>query len=263
MDEREDALRIATFNICGWRSAAKKGLLKWIEEKRIDLLAAQELRTMDVAAPLNPLVEDYSFYFNPSSFHGTAIIAKEKPLNIMRKIGYERFDKEGRFIQAEFEAFTFINAYMPHGGRDKSNLPYKLEAYQILISYLHKLLSQSRKPIILAGDLNVAHKEVDLARPKENENNTMFTKEERQQIDQIVGLGFIDAYRKVHPKNGYTWWLRGFNAKEKNIGWRIDYIFISKQLEPLIKNASIPNLEISDHCPVVIEITRHSSIKRK
>lgn len=252
----EDAFKIATFNICGWRSGAKKGLLKWVEENKIDLLAVQELRTMDVAAPLSSLVKDYSFYFNPSRFHGTAIIAKEKPLNIARKIGCERFDKEGRFLQAEFEAFTFINAYMPHGGRDKSNLPYKLEAYQILIDYLHKLLSQSDKSIILAGDLNVAHKEADLARPKENEDNIMFTKEERQQIDHIVELGLIDAYRKVHSKEGYTWWLRGFNAKEKNIGWRIDYIFVSKQLEPLIKNAFVPNLEISDHCPVVVEITK-------
>jgi len=143
---------------------------------------------------------------------------------------------------------------MPHGGRDKSNLPYKLEAYESLTYYLQRLLSQSSKPIILAGDFNVTHKEVDLARPKENENNIMFTKEERQQIDRIVGLGLIDAYRKVHPKNGNTWWLRGFNARAKNIGWRIDYIFISKQLEPLVKNAFVPNLEISDHCPVVVEL---------
>ncbi|PMB74094.1 hypothetical protein C0199_01370 [Candidatus Bathyarchaeota archaeon] len=131
------------------------------------------------------------------------------------------------------------------------------------MSYLHELLSQSNKPIILAGDFNVAHEEVDLARPKENENNIMFTREERQQIDRIVSLGFINSYRKVHSKDGYTWWLRGFNAKEKNIDWRIDYIFMSKQLEPLIKNAFVPNLEISDHCPVVVEITKYGFVKRK
>ena len=229
--------------------------MKWIEEERIDVLAIQELRTEDVASPLDALARNYSFYFNPSRFHGTAIITREKPLNIVRKIGCERFDEEGRFLQAAFEAFIFINAYMPHGRRDKSDLPYKLEAYEILTDYLYKLLSQGCKSIILAGDFNIAHKEIDLARPKENENNTMFTKEERRQIDKIIQLGFVDAFRKVHQKNGYTWWLRGFNAKKKNIGWRIDYVFLSKQLEPLIKNAFVPNLEISDHCPVVIEIS--------
>lgn len=143
---------------------------------------------------------------------------------------------------------------MPHGRRDKLFLPYKLEAYQALINYLSALLSQNNKPIILAGDFNVAHKEIDLARPKENENNIMFTKEERRQIDRIIGLGFIDAYRKVRPKNGYTWWLRGFNARERNVGWRIDYIFVSKHFESSIKNAFVPSLKISDHCPVVLEI---------
>jgi len=106
----------------------------------------------------------------------------------------------------------------------------------------------------LAGDFNIAHKEVDLANPKENENNTMFTKEEREQISRILGLGFIDAFRKFHEKGGYTWWLRGFNAKERNIGWRIDYVFLSRQLEAYLKDASVPNLDISDHCPVVAEL---------
>jgi exodeoxyribonuclease-3 len=249
----KDSLKIATFNICGWKSATQKGLLKWIEKEKIDILAIQELRTENITKPLISLAKDYSFYFNPSKFHGTAIIARERPTKVKRKIGHERFDKEGRFLQAEYENFLFINVYMPHGRRDKLNLPYKLETYQFLINYL-SLLSQSNKPIILAGDFNVAHKEIDLARPKENENNIMFTKEEREQIARIIELGFIDAYRKIHSKDGYTWWLRGFNAKEKNIGWRIDYIFVSKEIEPLIKNAFVPNLEISDHCPVIVEI---------
>jgi exodeoxyribonuclease-3 len=250
----ENYLKIATFNICGWKSAIKKGLLKWIRNEKIDILAIQELRSESVTKPLNCLAKDYNFYFNPSKFHGTAIITKEGPLKIIKKIGYERFDKEGRFLQAEYEKFLFVNVYMPHGRRDKLFLPYKLEAYQSLINYLSVLLSKSNKPIILAGDFNVAHKEIDLARPKENENNIMFTKEERKQIDRIIELGFIDAYRKIHSENGYTWWLRGFNAKERNIGWRIDYIFVLKQFEPLIKNAFVPNLKISDHCPVVVEL---------
>jgi exodeoxyribonuclease-3 len=181
----KDSLKIATFNICGWKSATQKGLLKWIEKEKIDILAIQELRTENITKPLISLAKDYSFYFNPSKFHGTAIIARERPTKVKRKIGHERFDKEGRFLQAEYENFLFINVYMPHGRRDKLNLPYKLETYQFLINYL-SLLSQSNKPIILAGDFNVAHKEIDLARPKENENNIMFTKEEREQIARII-----------------------------------------------------------------------------
>jgi exodeoxyribonuclease-3 len=254
----KDTIKIATFNICGWKSAVKKGLLDWIQKEEIDIIAIQEIRSTRIAKPLEFLIRDYHFYFNPSKFHGTAIITKEKPAKISKEIGYRKFDEEGRFLQAEYERFFFINAYMPHGRRDKLLLPYKIEAFQALRSYLSNLLPKG-KPIILVGDFNIAHKEIDLARPKENENNIMFTKEERRQIDEIIELGFIDAYRKIHPKNGYTWWLRGFNARERNIGWRIDYVFVSKQLEPLIKNAFVPNLKISDHCPVVIELKKSLS----
>jgi exodeoxyribonuclease-3 len=246
-------MRIATFNICGWKSAIKKGLLRWVKQSEIDILAIQELRTEKIVKPLE-LAQNYNMFFNPSKFHGTAIITKGKPLKFTKHIGHARFDREGRFIQLEFEEFMFINAYMPHGGRDKRHLPYKLEAYQVLIKYLSNLLSKTEKPVILAGDFNVAHREVDLARPRENENNIMFTKEEREQIDKIIELGFVDSFRRFHQKNGYTWWLRAFNSKKRNIGWRIDYIFVSKHLERFLKNAFVPSLEISDHCPVVIEI---------
>lgn len=242
-------MRVATFNVCGWKSAVRKGLLEWIRESRIDILAIQELRTTKIMKPLFDY--GYHFYFNPSKFHGTALLTKEKPLKLSRKLGFDKFDKEGRFIHADFGDFIFINAYMPHGGRKKQNLPYKLKTYAALIELLRKI----KKPTILAGDFNVAHTEVDLARPKENENNIMFTREERKQIDRIVQLGFVDALRKFHPKKSYTWWLRAFNSKERDIGWRIDYIFISKQFEPFLKDAFVPKaIEISDHCPVIVEL---------
>ncbi len=245
------SMRIATFNICGWKSAIRKGLIEWIKNSEIDILAIQELRTLNVIKPFQLM--NYFSVFNPSKFHGTAIISRNKPIKIIKKIGHRRFDDEGRFIQLEFDKFIFINLYMPHGRRDKTDLPYKIEIYNCLIEYLSKLL-QGKKPIILAGDFNIAHKEVDLANPKENENNTMFTQEERKQIDRIVKLGFVDTFRKFHQKNGYTWWLRAFNSKERNIGWRIDYIFVSRQLEPFLLNSFVPNLNISDHCPVITEI---------
>ncbi|MEM2137310.1 MAG: exodeoxyribonuclease III [Candidatus Methanomethylicia archaeon] len=247
-------LKIATFNVCGWKSAIKRELLKWMENIELDILAIQEIKTRDIHIPLDYLVKKYNFHFNPSKFHGTAIITRLKPLNVSKKLGHKRFDDEGRFLKAEYDEFTFINVYMPHGKRDKADLPYKLEVYKILIEYLGRILSRNVKPIILVGDFNIAHKEVDLARPKENENNIMFTKEERIQIDEIIQLGFIDSYRRIHPRNGYTWWLRNLKAREMNFGWRIDYIFITKQLESYIRNAYVQKMDISDHSPLIIEI---------
>ncbi|MEM5879598.1 MAG: exodeoxyribonuclease III [Candidatus Aenigmatarchaeota archaeon] len=242
-------MRIATFNVCGWKSAVKKGLLKWIKDSGIDVLAIQELRSEKIIKPLELM--NYFCFFNPSKFQGTAIISREEPITITKKLGYKRFDNEGRFIQTEFDKFIFINVYMPHGRRDKKDLPYKLEAYEFLVDHLFKLLE---KPVIVVGDFNIAHKEVDLARPKENEESIMFTKEERKKINEIIDLGFIDAFRKFHEKDGYTWWLRRFDAKKRNIGWRIDYVFVTKQLEPYLRNAFVFNSEISDHSPVIVEI---------
>jgi len=242
-------MRFATFNICGWKSAINKRLLHWIKKSKIDLLAIQELRAERITKPL--IDWGYRFYFNPSKFHGTAIISKKEPIKVTTQGICERFDQEGRFFQAEFDDFLFINVYMPHGGREKQNLSYKLEAYENLIKYLAKL----KKPVILSGDFNIAHTEVDLARPKENETNIMFTKEERKQIDRILQLGFIDVLRRFSSKNNYTWWLRAFNAKKRNIGWRLDYIFVSKQLESFLKDSFVPDLDISDHCPVIVELS--------
>ena len=244
-------MKISTFNICGWYSAINKGLGKWIKNSNIDILALQELRTVNVAKPLE--LAKYFTAFNPSKFQGTAIISTNKPLKIKRKLGYARLDSEGRFIQADFKNFIFLNVYLPHGGRDKKDLPYKLKSFELLIKYLVKL-KKERKPIILAGDFNVAHTEKDLANPERNKNNIMFTEKERRQIDKILELDFVDSFRQLHKTGGYTWWLRAFDAKKRNIGWRIDYVFISKNLTESLYNAFVEkNLEISDHCPLVVE----------
>lgn len=242
-------MRVATFNICGWKSVVSKGLLNWLNDSKIDILAVQEVKTREVIKPL--IDYNYKFFFNPSKFHGVAIITKKEPISVTKQIGHKRFDEEGRFIQLDFEDFILINVYMPQGGREKQDLGYKLEAYGVLIEYISKI----KKPIILMGDFNIAHTETDLARPKENKNNTMFTEEERKKIDEIINLGFVDVLRKFYPNNTYTWWLRAFNAKERNIGWRLDYIFVSKVLETSLKDAFVPNLDMSDHCPLIAELS--------
>ena len=168
-------------------------------------------------------------------------------------MGLERFDQEGRILKLKYPDFTLINLYTPHGGRQKENLDYKLKVYNRLLKYLQKFKDRN---IILIGDFNIAHQEVDLARPKQNQNNIMFTQEERKRINQIIDLGFLDTFREFHKEGGhYTWWPYFVNARKRNLGWRIDYIFVSKKLVPKLRDAFILSEVMgSDHCPIGIEI---------
>ena len=163
-------------------------------------------------------------------------------------------DTEGRFLQLEFEEFFLINLYFPNAQRELKRLTYKEDFNQTLLKYTENL--KKKKPVILCGDFNVAHQEIDLARPKQNQNNTMFTPEERKQIDKLVSLGFADTFRKFHKKGGcYTWWPYWRKARERNLGWRIDYAFTSKRLTPKVKKAFIlSKVKGSDHCPIAIEL---------
>jgi exodeoxyribonuclease-3 len=184
---------------------------------------------------------------------GVGVLTKEKPIEIKQKIEIEKFDEEGRFLELKYSHFTLINFYAPHGGRQKENLDYKLKAYEKFLDYLKE---RKNKNLIIAGDFNIAHKEIDLARSKENENNTMFTPKEREQIDKIIKLGFVDTFRYFHKDGGnYTWWPYSFNARKRNLGWRIDYIFVSKSLLSKLNNAFIlRDIGGSDHSPIGIEI---------
>jgi exodeoxyribonuclease-3 len=168
-------------------------------------------------------------------------------------MGFKRFDNEGRFLELKFANFTLINIYLPHGGRDKSKLAYKLECYRRLFRYLKKIRYLK---IILIGDFNIAHQEIDLERHKHNNDNIMFTPKEREQISKIISLSFIDSFRKFNEKNGnYTWWPYAFNARARNVGWRIDYAFISKKLYHKLKKAKIyKDVFGSDHCPIGVEL---------
>jgi exodeoxyribonuclease-3 len=165
----------------------------------------------------------------------------------------ERFDQEGRMLKLKYPDCLLVNLYLPHGGRKKENLDYKLKVYSFLLDYLQKIRD---KKVVVIGDFNVAHKEIDLARPKQNQNNIMFTPKEREQIDRLIDLGFIDSFRKFNKKGGYhTWWPYFAQARERNLGWRIDYTFVSRKLAPRLKDAFIlPEVKGSDHCPIGIEI---------
>lgn len=250
-------MKILSCNVNGIRAACKKSFLKWLQNSKADIVCLQETRAAKEQLPNGLLnVKGYYLYLNPAGkkgYSGTAVYTKQKPIKVDYKLRIKRFDQEGRIIKLEYSDFTLVNFYFPHGGHEKNNLGYKLEVYECVLKYLK---SVKHKNIILVGDFNIAHQEIDLARPKQNQKNIMFTTEERAQISKIIKTGFVDTFRKFHKKGGhYTWWPYRFNAKKRNLGWRIDYVFVSKKMAPKLKRAFILNkVEISDHCPIGIEI---------
>ncbi|PIR44341.1 exodeoxyribonuclease III [Candidatus Wolfebacteria bacterium CG10_big_fil_rev_8_21_14_0_10_31_9] len=250
-------MKIISWNANGIRSVYSNGFLNWFKKEKSDFVCLQEIKAQEGQIPKEILeLKNYYSYFNyakKKGYSGTAIFTNKKPLKIITKLGLKRFDNEGRLLRLDYKNFTLINVYLPHGGRNKENLKYKIEVYKKLLQYLNKIKTQK---ILIVGDFNIAHKEIDLARPKQNQNNIMFTLEERKQIDKIIELGFVDTFRKFNKKGeNYTWWPYFANARVRNLGWRIDYAFSSQTLSSLIKKAFILEKVVgSDHCPIGIEV---------
>jgi len=250
-------MKIISWNVNGLRAVYKRGFLDWLKKTDADIVCLQEIKIQKEQIPsqlANP--ENYYSYFNLAKrkgYSGVTIYSKRSPLSAEQKMGLARFDEEGRMLRLDYPEFVLINFYLPHGGRNKENLCYKLKVYGYLFKYLGKL--KNRK-IVLVGDFNIAHKEIDLARPKQNQNNVMFTPEERETIEKLIKLGFIDSFRQFHKEGGnYTWWPYFASARQRNLGWRIDYVFISKELSSKLKNAFILfRVKGSDHCPIGIEV---------
>jgi exodeoxyribonuclease-3 len=250
-------MKIISWNVNGLRSIYQKGFPAWLERSDADIVCVQEVKAQASTIPQDLFGGSrYSFtanYAERPGYSGVGIYFKEKPQKIETKLGHVRFDAEGRMVRFDYPEFTFIGLYMPNGSRDKRDMEYKLEAYGCLFAYLEKI---DKENIVLAGDFNIAHEEIDLARPKENKNNTMFTPEERKRIDTLESLGFADSFRSKHGEAGYySWWPYFANARTRNLGWRIDYVFVSSALAAKLKDAFIsPEITGSDHCPVGIDI---------
>ncbi len=250
-------MKIIAWNVNGLRSVERNGFSAWLKKSGADIVCVEEIKAQQEQIPEDVLaLKEYYLYVNPAEkkgYSGVAVFTKEKPLKENYKLGLKRFDEEGRMVQLEYKNFIFIALYLPHGGRFKENLPYKLEVYKHLFNHLRKL---KNKNVILAGDFNIAHEDIDLDRPKRNRNNIMFTSEERKQLDMLIDNGFIDTFRQFHKEGGnYTWWPYFANARERNLGWRIDYVFVSQPLSKKLKDAFILNrVQGSDHCPVGIVI---------
>ncbi|MBL1212356.1 MAG: exodeoxyribonuclease III [Ignavibacteriae bacterium] len=252
-------IRLLSWNVNGLRAAYKKGFLKWFNSEMPDIMCLQETKSMKEQLP--PELQDvegyYTFYSSAErkGYSGVAVYSKEKPIDVKTGIGIEKFDSEGRFLILEYENFVLFNIYFPNGKARAERLKYKMDFYEAFLDYANKLKSKG-KNIVVCGDVNTAHKEIDLARPKQNQKTSGFLPEEREWIDKFINSGYLDTFRMFNdePEN-YTWWDMITRARDRNVGWRIDYFFISESLKNNIESAFImKDVMGSDHCPVGIEL---------
>jgi exodeoxyribonuclease III len=254
-------MKLISWNVNGLRAVAKKGFLDWLSETSPDILGLQETKAEpeqlpdDVRSP-----HGYFAYFAHSKgrkgYSGVALYSKTEPDKVEYGIGIPRFDDEGRIIIGHFGDIVLLNVYFPNGGGGPERLQYKLDFYDAFLEYIEGLRTAG-KNVVFCGDVNTAHEAIDLARPKENEKNTGFLPEERAWLDAVVRLGYVDTFRKYFPtkEGAYSYWDMKTRARERNVGWRIDYFFVSPGLLTSLRGAGIAtNVEGSDHCPVWIEL---------
>jgi exodeoxyribonuclease-3 len=251
-------MKIVSFNVNGIRAILKKDFLADVHRLNADVICLQETKAQDdqVAEAL-AVLEGYHIYSNSAErkgYSGTAILTKEKPLSISYDMGIEEHDKEGRVIAAEYNDFFLVTVYTPNSGGELLRLSYRQDWDKHFLTYLKEL--EKKKPVVVCGDLNVAHKDIDLARPKENYNKAAgFMQEEINGMDAYTSNGFVDTFRALHPDGiKYSWFSYRGGARDRNVGWRIDYFLVSEALLPRVNSADIHN-EIygSDHCPVSVE----------
>lgn len=249
-------MKLISWNVNGIRACVNKGFVNFFQEIDADIFCIQETKCQPEQIELE--FDGYKSYWNSAErkgYSGTAIFTKKEPITVTYGIGIEEHDKEGRILTLEFEEFYLVNNYTPNSKRGLERLGYRQIWEDEIRKYLLKL--NETKPVIMCGDLNVAHKEIDLKNPKSNRGNAGFTDEEREKMSQLLEAGFTDSFRSLYPdkENAYSWWSYMGRAREKNVGWRIDYFIVSNDIKKKIKEATIyPEIMGSDHCPVGLEI---------
>jgi exodeoxyribonuclease-3 len=251
-------MKLVSWNVNGIRACLRKGFLEYFNEVNADIFCIQETKLQEGLVSLD--LEEYTQYWNyavKKGYSGTAIFTKKKPLTVSYDVNIvgQEVENEGRVITLEFEEFYLVNVYTPNSQRDLARLEYRLVWEECFQKYLKEL--DALKPVILCGDLNVAHKEIDLKNPKSNRKNSGFTEEEREKMTKLLESGFIDTFRffYLEKQNAYTWWSYMMNVRERNIGWRIDYFIVSDRFKDLLIDSQIhSDIMGSDHCPVVLEI---------
>ena len=252
-------MRILSWNVNGIRAAYKKGLLDWFKKEDPDILCIQETKAHpeQLTDDLRN-VDGYESYFSSGErkgYSGVAIYTKQKPKKVEHGFGVKKFDSEGRILVAEYPKFVLMSIYYPNGKASAERLKYKMEFYDAFLKFANKLKKQG-KNIIICGDVNTAHKEIDIARPKENEKVSGFLPEERAWIDKFLSNGYLDTFRMFNKEpDNYTWWDMITRARERNVGWRIDYFYVNEEFKKKVKDAFIlADVRGSDHCPIGIEL---------
>ncbi len=247
-----------SWNVNGIRAVAKNGFVDFLKRYSPDILALQEIKASEDKVPKEiRYYPEYEKIWNPAEkpgYSGTAVFTKIAPKRVSKGIGKRKFDSEGRVITLDYGPIYFVNAYFPNAQRGLARLDFKLGFNRAIHKYLNKL--RDEKPVIVTGDFNVAHKEIDLANPKQNEKNAGFTPEERAWMDEFLSDGWVDTFRMFTKEGGhYTWWTYRFKARERNIGWRIDYFIVSEDLVPRVKKSWIlSEVYGSDHAPIGLEL---------
>ena len=254
-------MKILCWNVNGIRAAEKKGFLQWLKQELPDVVCLQETKAQP--GEISPELQQPPGYYGcwnvpeeKKGYSGVATFTKEKPIRVNYGLGIKQFDLEGRVIITEYPEFKVFNVYFPNGKQSEERLKYKMGFYDAFLDFINPL-KEKGEGLIICGDFNTAHNEIDLARPKENENVSGFLPMERAWMDKFVTHGFIDTFRHFNKDpNHYTWWSLRTRARERNIGWRLDYIFVTRNLLNYVSKASIlPHVGGSDHCPVGIELS--------
>ncbi len=253
-------IRLLSWNVNGIRAVHKKGFLEWMNKESADILCLQETKAQkDQLDPILVEVEGYQSHWcsaERKGYSGVATYTRRLAQAVRTGFGIPRFDVEGRVLVTEFPEFTLFNVYFPNGKRDQERLDYKMDFYESILSHWESQRKRGRR-LVICGDYNTAHHEIDIARPKENENISGFLPIERDWMDNLVSKGYIDVFRKLNPdkRDQYTWWDLMTRARERNVGWRIDYFFVTENLWRHVADAWIsPEVMGSDHCPVGLEL---------
>jgi exodeoxyribonuclease-3 len=251
-------VKLLSWNVNGIRAVHKKGFLDWLLEESPDILCVQETRARPEQIPRELLdpggYRSYWHWAEKKGYSGVAVYSKMEPVNVQNGLGIQRFDSEGRVIRLDFQGFTLFNVYFPNGKKDEERLDFKMDFYDAFLDHLE--LIRKDKRVIFCGDVNTAHKEIDLARPKENETVSGFLPIERSWIDKVICLGYEDTFRLFNSNSGeYSWWDLKSRARVRNVGWRIDYVFAAKEIAGCVKNGFIlQHVMGSDHCPVGVDL---------
>ena len=249
-------MKLISWNVNGLRAVMNKGFMDFFNNIDADIFCVQETKLQEGQIDFSP--EGYYVYWNSAvkkGYSGTAIFTKIKPINVTYGINIEEHDQEGRVITVEYEKFYLVNCYTPNSKRELTRLDYRMKWEDEFREYLKKL--DKNKPVVLCGDLNVAHNEIDLKNPSTNKHNAGFTNEEREKMTQLLDSGFVDTFRTLYPdkKDIYSWWSYMFHAREKNAGWRIDYFIVSEKIKEEIEDSKIlTEIMGSDHCPVELDL---------